>query len=104
MSAFQDLVASDRAGVFLSLDEYGEMHLVDGKEIVCVVDNDVRNQRAPEVGVESADMRLFAQTDDVERREAADVLDVDGKMYTIVSWAEDMGIAEIALSAARVAF
>lgn len=104
LSAFKNLVAKDRINVYLSLDDFGETHSVAGKEIVCVIDNDVHNQRAPEVGVESGDMRLFASTDDVERREAGDVLEIDGALYAVVSWQEDLGMAEIVLSASRAAY
>lgn len=104
MSAFKDTVAADRAAVFLSMDEFADEHTVDGVQIVCVIDSDNYAQRAPEVGVESADMRLFAPSDELQRKEAGDVMDIDGTLYVVVTWADDMGMAEVALSAAHTAY
>lgn len=104
MSGLKDQVATDRNAVFLALDDFAEMHVVDGAEIVCVIDNDAFKQRSPEVGVESAEVRLFAKSDDLLRKEAGDVVDVDGVLYVVDTWHDDMGVAEVALTAARSAY
>ena len=50
-------------------------------------------------------MRLFAAAEEIgQRREAGDVMDVDGSLYTITSWQEDMGVAQVSLSSARSAY
>ena len=78
MTAFKELVEADRARVFLSPDDFGEEHTVDGVLLACVLDTDVRATRAPELGVESGDVRLFAAAEEIgDRREAGDVMDVD---------------------------
>ena len=33
MSAFKDMVARDLDAVFLNVDEFAELHMVEGKEI-----------------------------------------------------------------------
>ena len=105
MTAFKELVEADRARVFLSPDDFGEEHTVDGVLLACVLDTDVRSTRAPELGVESGDVRLFAAAEEIgDRREAGDVMDVDGVLYTIASWQEDMGMAQVSLSSARCAY
>lgn len=104
MITFKDQVAADRLGVFISMDEFAEEHEVDGNIITCVLDSDEYSQRSPEVGIESADLRLHAQSEDLTRKTAGDMLEVDGTIYIIVSWQENMGIAQVELSAAQSAF
>lgn len=105
MTAFKELVEADRSRVFLSPDDFGEEHTVDDVLLTCVLDTDVRSTRAPELGVESGDVRLFAAAEEIgQRREAGDVMDVDGSLYTITSWQEDMGVAQVSLSSAQSAY
>lgn len=40
MSAFKDMVARDLDAVFLNVDEFAELHMVEGKEIPVVMDDD----------------------------------------------------------------
>lgn len=105
MSAFKELVEADRRQVFTSPDDFGEEHVIDGAPVTCVIDTDVHATNAPEVGVESADFRLFAASEDLgERREAGDIMEVDGRLCAVTSWQEDMGMAQVSLSEARAAY
>lgn len=105
MSGLKELVESDRRRTFIALGDFGEEHVIDGVPLACVLDNDTHATRAPELGVESADCRLFAPSEDLgERREAGDVMEIDGSLYAVKAWDEDMGVAEVALSSARAAY
>ena len=72
MTAFKELVEADRSRVFLSPDDFGEEHTVDDVLLTCVLDTDVRSTRAPELGVESGDVRLFAAGRSPRRRRTGD--------------------------------
>ena len=39
MSAFKDIVQADRKAIFLNLDEFGDTHTIDGKDMTIIVDN-----------------------------------------------------------------
>lgn len=102
MSSFKELVERDRRQVFIAPADFAEEHIVDGETIACVIDSDVRATSAPELGVGSGDCRLFAAAEDLgRRREAGDILDIDGSLYAITAWQEDMGVAQVSLSANR---
>ncbi len=103
--SLKELVEADRRRVFLASGDFADVHAVDGEPVVCVLDGDVRSQRAPEIGVEAGDVRLFAAAEDLgERREAGDVMDVDGRLYAVTSWQEDMGMAQVSLTGNRAAY
>ena len=96
---FKEAVAADRAATFLNLSEFGETVTVDGREVQAVADKMERAERDFEMGVPSDTMRLFAKTCDLPpRRKPGDVLVVDGRTYTVLSWTDEMGIAEVELA------
>lgn len=102
MIPFKELVSEDRSDSFLDPETFGETHLVDKEEVTCVLDGDDRTLHHPEMGVESGAVLLFAKEEDVApRREAGDILEVDGTLYEIVSWKSDCGMAEVALTSRR---
>lgn len=45
MSLFKDIVQADRKRVFLNLDEFGDVHTIDGKEMTVIVDNNEMLER-----------------------------------------------------------
>lgn len=95
---FKDAVAADRAATFLNLDEFGETVTVDGRDVQAVADKMERGERDFEMGVPSDSMRLFAKTEDLPaRRKPGEVLVVDGRTYTVLSWTAEMGVAEVEL-------
>lgn len=94
---FKAQVAEDRLSVFLDLDEFGEEHSVDREPVVCVIDQMDRTERAPEAGIAGSGIRIFAKSEDMPPRRGPGMpITVDGKAYMVESWAEEMGIAEVA--------
>jgi hypothetical protein len=105
MSSFKDMVKADR-GIFLNIDEFGEVHKVEGKSITVVIDDDKLRERqgGAEVGVAESSLLLFAYVEDLPpRRGAGESLNVDGREYIVNDWSEDMGVAQIALGQNRTA-
>lgn len=63
-STFKDIVASDRAAVFLNLDEFGTEHDIDGATVTCVVEDiileDINRDIVPGVlGIRSDHMGAY---------------------------------------------
>jgi hypothetical protein len=99
MSAFQDMVRQDM-GVFFNPDEFGEEHSIDGKTVVCVVDDQTYRDRkgGAEFAISQSTVFLFAQSEDLPpRREPGEELRLDGVPYTVETWDEDMGVSSVSL-------
>ena len=97
---FKDEIANDLKNVFLDIDEFAETHLVEGKEIKCVIDNDSLKNRqgSAEIGIDESTLLLFAQVEDLPKRQKGGLLNVDHKEYMIDDWKVNFGMAEIVLS------
>lgn len=100
MSAFKDLVASDIDSVFLNLDDFGEEHDVDGKSIICVIDEYgmLEQQGGAVAAVGQSTMNLYAKSEDLpDRKGYGAELMVDGIPYTVNTWYENMGMSTVNL-------
>ena len=96
----KDEIANDINLVFLALDDFAEEHLVDGKKILCVIDNDSLKTRqgTAEIGIDESTLLLFAKVEDLPKKKKGGLLNVDHKQYMIDDWKVNFGMAEIALS------
>lgn len=97
---FKDMVAADRASVFLNLQEYGEMFYIEGRDIMIVVDNDQlkRRQGGQELAIADSSMLFYARTEDLPpRRAPGESLNVNGREMIVDDWTEDIGIATVIL-------
>ena len=103
----KELIASDVDGVFFSLDEFAEPHVIEGKEVDVVVDVDrfaLFEERGTLQGIGPQDFVIFARTEDlthIPRRVEGALLNVDGKDLVIEKWVENMGVSEIQLTQNR---
>lgn len=100
MVNFKDMLCADRDRVFLNLEEFAEEHCVEGRVISAIIDSpEIGKSDAAEVGFAQCDIELFANVEQLPRiRPAGESLNVDGREYTIVSWREDFGVAQIELA------
>ena len=94
------MMEADR-GIFLNLDEFGDKHVIEGRSIAAVVDEEVfgESKKGEDIGLASFDLVLFARVEDLpDQRPSGESLNVDGKECTIVSWRTDAGMASVYLS------
>lgn len=99
MSAFQDMVRRDR-DIFFNPDVLGEEHNINGRTVICVVDDQTNRDRkgGAEFAVTQSSVFLFARREDLPlRREPGEELRLDGIPYTIETWDEDMEVASVSL-------
>lgn len=104
LSPFQQMVEEDIDEVFLDLDEFASLHLVEGREISAMMDTDDRLELSggEKLGVSRSSIRIFARIEDLPpRREEGASLNVDHREYIVDSWSEEMGMASVSLSQAR---
>ena len=100
MNTFKDMMAADR-GIFLNLDEFGDEHVIEGKAIVAMLDEETfsESKKGEDIGLAAFDCVLFARVEDLpERRASGECLNVNGKEFTVVSWRTDGSVASIYLS------
>lgn len=102
--SFKEQIAADLDSVFLNLNEFAEIHRVEGSKIPVVVDNDQLNKlkKGQILGLVEADMLLMGKAADFPANlEPGRRLNVDGRELIISSSGEDMGLVEVALQQNR---
>lgn len=99
MSDFKEMLARDIRGVFLDGNEFADWHTVEGKRILAVTDPDALKELKASIDLAESTLLFQAAVEDLPpRRPAGQVLNFDGKEYTIDDWAVNMGMAIIILS------
>ena len=87
-----------------SIDEIDELHVVEGKEIHIIPDDDklIELKGGGESGVAAASFLFYAKTEDLPKRRApGSSLNVDGREYTVIVWGEASGMSTVILEQAR---
>ena len=97
--SFKDDILNDINNVFLNLEDFGEEHIIDGKPIICMFDDDALKIRSGsnELSVSESTLLLFAKVSDLPRKVVGDDLLIDGRIYVVDDWKVNLGIAEVAL-------
>lgn len=101
----KDLIASDIDLVFMQLDDFGEIHRVEGEEITIVIDNDTlaAMKNGSILDVAESDMLIFAKTEDLPGKKApGSAINIDGRECTVDLWTENLGITQITLHHSRM--
>lgn len=98
--SFKDEILKDLDTVFLNLDEFAELHRVEGKQIAVIIDSDQLNKlkQGQILGLVEADMLLMGKESDLPANlDPGRLLNVDGREYIVGESGKDMGLAEVAL-------
>lgn len=98
----KDLIASDIDAVFINTDDFCDTHTIEGKRIDCSIDNDEMAQLSggEEFGIGESVLRVFAKTSDLSDaglvyKGYGSHIEIDGDIYTVTDWIENMGMTEI---------
>lgn len=111
-SAFQREIEEDIDRVFLNLDDFAETHEIDGVEVkaVLAIDQSIPLPMGYRLGTSESKYQLIGRTyfEDAEegeclppRLEPDNTLNVDGTIYVIDSWDDQMDMSYIGLSSYR---
>jgi len=97
---FKDQVNAD-LDVFLNLDEFGELHTVDGMQLSVVVDNDKLKERQAKAqyGYEGDLLFYVAKAFYGDLPAVGQIVRFDGEIYRVSDAQEDMGMYFITLVA-----
>lgn len=98
--SFKDEIETDIYNTFFNQEDFGELHIVDGLEVLCMFDDEELKERqgTNELDVSESSALLFApavyfQEDKV----AGDRIIIDEKVYTIDTWRNNLGVIEATL-------
>lgn len=106
MSDFTELVDSDIDSVFINLDEFGSAHNVAGKNLKCVLDEDILDtrpaaQNSPnELGLYADRHVLYCRKSKLGFKPTVDqTITIDDKLYFVKKCHEAYDVLEIQLEA-----
>ncbi|HHW03408.1 MAG TPA: hypothetical protein GXX35_11490 [Thermoanaerobacterales bacterium] len=95
----KDIIQMD-LDVFFNLDEFAESHIIDGRPLNVIVDNDRLQQRSQKEydGIYVGDLLYFVAAKDYGSAPKPGSVQVfDGRSYTVFDVRQDMGVYEIIL-------
>ena len=106
--SFKDAIADD-LGVFMDCDEFADLHIVNGKKMSVVIDDNELLERdkskllnAPVNGTYKARRLIFVEKESFGARPALDsVLVLDSRQYRVRGATEESGLLAIELEAVR---
>lgn len=101
MSAFKDAISNDVKTVFINLDEFADIHDLNGCEVACIVDKDLTTGvndtiTNPLEGVFLNTITIYVATKDIERKPVeGEQIKLDKERYIVRSVSEEEGILVI---------
>lgn len=104
MVTFKDFITRDLV-TFFNLNEFAELHNIDGREVPAIVDSDILKIRSDNRyerfdGVYKGEVTVYVRASDfVNRPVFGQHLRLDGKLYLVVECNEVSGVLEIVLGA-----
>lgn len=108
-SAFRDRLAADLHATFLNPNEFADEHTIDGRRLVCLLDDNELLERKT-VAKEGQHMDGLFLADKLLYLPAAEygappkpgrMMELDGKTYRVVDVADESGMYSVLLEANR---
>lgn len=101
--------SSDDLGVFLNLDEFAEIHRVNGMEVQAVLEGLTTKEYVQRAGrgasfegIDARTLVLHIRKADIPPVAHGNVIEVNGEMYRIDDVTDDMGILTLTLKAGAI--
>lgn len=105
---FKDQIKQDLSDIFLNLDEFADLHRIEGKEVPVVIDSDIMAKLSKIGdnrihGMDEADMVIMGKASDLpENLDPGRLLNLDGREVIIVTTTSEMGLVQIAVRQNRM--
>ena len=106
--SFKDQIKQDLSDIFLNLDEFADLHRIEGKEVPVVIDSDIMAKLSKIGdnrihGMDEADMIIMAKASDLpENLDPGRLLNLDGREVIVVTTTSEMGLVQIAVRQNRM--
>ncbi len=98
MSAFRDMVKSDRA-IFINIDEFGDEHDVDGDTIRVVLEDEQVEEKDETEALSQSVKVMYAYTEELQgRKMQGESIYIDDVAYTVQTWLDEMGITRVTMT------
>jgi hypothetical protein len=96
----REQIDADIFGVFLNTEDFGEIHTINGSQVLCIIDKNNIHMRASmgrrTEGVREDSLFLYIKTSEFSSPpKPFSPIEVDGKEYVIRSVSEEMGVLVI---------
>lgn len=105
---FKDQIKQDLSDVFLNLDEFADLHRIEGKEVPVVIDSDIMAKLSKIGdnrihGMDEADMVIMGKASDLpENLDPGRLLNLDSREVIVVTTTSEMGLVQIAVRQNRM--
>lgn len=106
--SFKDQIKQDLSDIFLNLDEFADLHRIEGKEVPVVIDSDIMAKLSKIGdnrihGMDEADMVIMGKDSDLpENLDPGRLLNLDGREVIVVTTTSEMGLVQIAVRQNRM--
>ena len=106
--SFKDQIKQDLSDIFLNLDEFADLHRIEGKEVPLVIDSDIMAKLSKIGdnrihGMDEADMVIMGKASDLpENLDPGRLLNLDGREVIVVTTTSEMGLVQIAVRQNRM--
>lgn len=91
---FKEMLEEDK-NVFLNSDEFGEIHTLNGSEIICIVE-DKRKSNSKYVSLNKYEVIIYCSSDDISI-ERGEMVDFDEEQMLVKEMKSEHGISKIGL-------
>lgn len=106
--SFKDQIKQDLSDIFLNLDEFADLHRIEGKEVPVIIDSDIMAKLSKIGdnrihGMDEADMVIMGKASDLpENLDPGRLLNLDGREVIVVTTTSEMGLVQIAVRQNRM--
>lgn len=106
--SFKDQIKQDLSDIFLNLDEFADLHRIEGEEVPVVIDSDIMAKLSKIGdnrihGMDEADMVIMGKASDLpENLDPGRLLNLDGREVIVVTTTSEMGLVQIAVRQNRM--
>lgn len=106
--SFKDQIKQDLSDIFLNLDEFADLHRIEGKEVPVVIDSDIMAKLSKIGdnrihGMDEADVIIMGKASDLpENLDPGRLLNLDGREVIVVTTTSEMGLVQIAVRQNRM--
>lgn len=106
--SFKDQIKQDLSDIFLNLDEFADLHRIEGKEVPVVIDSDIMAKLSKIGdnrihGMDEADIVIMGKASDLpENLDPGRLLNLDGREVIVVTTTSEMGLVQIAVRQNRM--
>ncbi len=101
--SFKDMVREDIGEIFFNPEEFGELHIVDGSEMVIIIDENELVEREKKIktmaeGLHNKQFLIYVSKEDFGPEPLIGrLLELDGEYYTVTDVSSEMGVYAITL-------